>query len=83
MGMLLQRHYATNNANISAKGAAPKESAPAPTRVESKHEPEFTPEKINAMNGAQLRKVAVKYGIENPEEFTVKELKAALCEKFS
>ena len=82
MGMLLTRHYATNNAN-KANGAAPKESAPAPTRVEKKPEPEYTPEKINAMNGAQLRKVAEKYGIENPEEFTVKELKATLCEKFS
>ena len=75
MGMLLTRHYKDKN---KAEGATPKvEVAPKP--VPAKKENEYTEEKIKKMSGPQLRKLAVKNGIESPEELTAGELKSILC----
>ena len=64
-----------------AEKVAPSKPDPAPAPVKEKikeTKPEYTEEKLKAMNGTQLRKLAKKHGIENPEEFTVGELKATL-----
>ena len=85
MGMLLTRHYRTNNANTQTStntnnvGVA-KEVAPIPSKPEPKKESEYTEEQIKAMNGTALRKLAEKSGVENPEELTAKELKAVLVD---
>lgn len=76
--MLLRRYHSNNNVNTTA-GVAKKEVAPVEPRT--KEEPEFTEAKINAMNGASLRKLAKSNGVEDPENFTVKELRSILCEK--
>ena len=83
MSMLLRRRYEedantdTNTGVIVKEAVAPKSSA---KKAEEK-EPEFTEEKINKLNGAQLRKLASKNGVESPEELTAGELKAILIEK--
>ena len=70
-----------------AEGAT-AQVAPKPEPVKAKEKEkvktpekkaEYTEESINRMNGTQLRKLATKNGVENPEEFTVKELKSVLC----
>ena len=92
MGMLLSRHYADNGNGDSnknkntAKGVTKKvaPSSPAEKKVESKTTiPGISIKDIKAMNGTKIRKLAKEQGIENPEELTVGELKAILCEKFS
>ena len=82
MSMLLRRHYAENKAT----GAIEKSVAPKPTpKVAPKTAPEaeikLTAKDIKMMTGAKLRKLAKQYGVENPEELTVGELKAVMCEK--
>ena len=84
MGMLLRRHYIQVNSNSddnTATGAtekvAPKPN-PAKPKAEKTEKKGYTEEKINSMNGTQLRKLAVSNGIESPEELTTKELKAVL-----
>lgn len=75
MSMLLRRRYANTDAQTENKGVTTtKAVAPSPSNKE------FTEEKINSMNGTQLRKLATKNGIDNPEELTVGELKAVLCD---
>lgn len=79
MGMLLSRHYANNNtANGATKAVAPK-----PEEKVVAEETKITAEDINKMNGAKLRKLAKENGIQDPEDLTVGELKAVLCEKYS
>ena len=96
MSMLLRRHYASkdNNTIENAKtgtGATPKVAptpVPAPTangekkvaKARAKSDSGYTEEKIKAMTGANLRKLAKKNGIESPEELTAGELKSILCE---
>lgn len=83
MGMLFRYH--NNNIDINAKTegkGAVKEAAPAPEVVEEKPEIGITASAIKSMNGTKLRKLAAEYGVENPEELTVGELKAILIEKF-
>lgn len=86
--MLLSRYHNSNSNNNKAAGATDKEQvAPKPTtplteetpKVDKKSEPEYTEEKIKSMTGAQLRKLATKNGVENPEELTAGELKSVLC----
>lgn len=77
--MELQNNQSNNKNTKKDEGVANKvaPSSPLPeTKAEKK--PEFTEEKIKAMNGTQLRKLAKKHGIENPEEFTLGELKATM-----
>lgn len=82
--MELQNNQSNNKKK--AEGVAEKvekvaPSAPMPERkpeVKVEKKPEYTEEKIKAMNGTQLRKLAKKHGIDNPEEFTVGELKATM-----
>ena len=82
MGMLFRYH--NNNIDIKenaeGKGAA-KEVAPTP--IEDKPEIGITASAIRGMSGAKLRKLAKEYGVEDPDELTVGELKAILIEKFS
>ena len=85
MGMLFRYH--TNNSDIETENTgAPKEVAPSPStekkEVVRAKDPEISPKDIKAMNGNKVRKLAKEQGIENPEELTVGELKAILCEKF-
>lgn len=85
MGMLLSRHYADSNSNKEkgvAKAVAPSIPAEKKEKVKSK-DPVITEKDIKAMNGTKLRKLARENGIESPEDLTVGELKAILCEKFS
>ena len=86
MSMLLRRRYE------DIQGAA-NEVAPSPSlkKAEEKKPSEeakseeltLTAEDINKMTGPKIRKLAKENGIENPEELTVGELKAILCEKYS
>lgn len=76
--MLLRRYHSNNTTSGVAKV---KEVAPVEPRT--KEEPKYTVAKINAMNGASLRKLAKSNGIEDPEELTVKELRSLLCEKLA
>ena len=80
MSMLLRRHYAENKATgaIANKAVAPK---PTPKVAEPKVVPNITAKEIKAMTGAKLRKLAKEFGVENPEELTVGELKAVMCDK--
>ena len=80
MGMLLTRHYRTDNANANKEVGVAKEVAPIPEKPEPKKKSEYTEEQIKAMNGTALRKLAEKNGVENPEELTAKELKAVLVD---
>ena len=78
MGMLLNRYRHTDNDT----GVAEKAVAPSSPKVEKKEvKSTVTVDEIKAMNGTKLRKLAKENGIENPEELTVGELKAILCEK--
>ena len=86
MGMLLRRHYADVK-EVKAEGVT-KKVAPKPVevkaeepKVEKKSESKLTAEKINSMNGASLRKLAKENGVDDPEELTVKELRAILLDK--
>lgn len=84
MGMLLTRHYKVNTG--AAKEVAPTipESKVQEVVAESKSKDlEITSDDIKKMNGARLRKLAKVNGIADPEELTVNELKAILCEKYS
>ena len=93
MGMLLSRHYANdtdnnnnNNENTAGKGkgVTKKEMvAPEPKAKKSTKSTElaYTERDIKAMNGTKLRKLAKENGIKDPEELTVGELKAILCDK--
>ena len=78
--MLLTRyHKKTEN---MAAGATEKKVAPMPNPAKPEKPAdrfEYTEDMINKMSGPQLRKLAKKSGVENPEEFTVKELKSVLC----
>lgn len=81
MGMLLTRHYAEDSKKIQgvAKKVAPSIPAEKKEEIEVK-DPSVTEKDIKAMSGNKLRKLARQKGIENPEELTVGELKAILCE---
>lgn len=84
MGMLFRYH--NNNIDIKANAKAEGKGAAktvAPTPKEDKPEIGITATAIKSMNGTKLRKLAKEYGIDNPEELTVGELKAILIEKFS
>ena len=72
--MLLRRRY--NETDTQEGVAVTKAVAPSPSSP--KTENEFTEEKINKMNGSQLRKLASKNGVENPEDLTAGELKSVL-----
>lgn len=84
MGMLFRYH---DNIDIKAKDkdknkGATKAVAPSiPAEKKEKVETVITEKDIKAMSGNKLRKLAKEWGIENPEELTVGELKAILCEK--
>jgi len=83
MGMLLRRHYANvKTNNVKADGVTEK-VAPKPVEEKKaeKSEPTITAEKINSMNGASLRKLAKENGVKDPEELTVKELRAILLDE--
>ena len=87
MSMLLRRHtraYRAMGATNEKAKVAPK---PTPTEKKSTEkkadEIALTAKDIKLMTGAKLRKLAKQYGIENPEELTVGELKAVMCEKVS
>ena len=81
MGMLFRYHYADIKEDNSKNEGVTK--AVAPTPKEEKPEIGITATAIKSMNGPKLRKLAKEYGIDNPEELTVGELKAILIEKFS
>lgn len=84
MGMLLYMTELEMAQKVN-KGVAEK-VAPSSTKVEIKPEQtelEFTAEEIKKMTGPKLRKLAKKNGVDSPEEYTVAELKAILCEKYS
>ena len=86
MGMLLSRHYADVRAEGVTEKVAPKPETKVEVEVKAAEEPkkkEISADDIKSMNGAKLRKLAKESGIESPEELTVGELKAILCEKFS
>ena len=79
MGMLFRYHTDNANNNNTAKGAA-KEVAPEP---EKKTENGPTASDIRGMSGVKLRKIAKDYGIEDPDDLTVGEIKSILIEKLS
>lgn len=79
-----------SNSNSSKAKGVTKEVAPKAEAVAEVKEVDTTPtntvakikitvDDIKAMNGTKVRKLAKEYGIENPEELTVGELKAVLC----
>lgn len=83
MGMLLKRYHNHSNSNKAAGATKPQkvEVAPKPNptiKPAEKEKNEFTEEKIKKMSGTQLRKLASKNGVENPEELTAGELKSIL-----
>lgn len=80
MGMLLYM-MEMEMAQKADKGVA-KKVAPSPPKKEEK-KPAQSLEDIKKMSGPKIRKFAKENGVENPEEYTVSELKAILCEKFS
>ena len=86
MGMLLSRHYTDNKKTYGAAvKAAPSPSNEVKEEKKNAEDPRkgITVEDIKAMNGTKIRKFAKDNGVENPEDLTVNELKAILCEKFS
>lgn len=82
--MLLRRRYEDIQGVTEEVAPSPSlkkaEEKKAPKEAKSE-EFEITAEEINKMTGPKLRKLAKENGIENPEELTVGELKAILCNK--
>ena len=76
MGMLFRYH---NQNKIDDKGVT-KEQVVAPSPKVGK-KPEKDVVDLNAMTGAKLRKFAKENGIENPEDYTIGELREVLREK--
>lgn len=78
MGMLFRYHE--DNSNNKPEGA-PEKVAPKGPEKKAEKSPSLTASEIRGMSGTKLRKIAKEYGIENPEELTVGELKSVLVEK--
>ena len=84
MGMLLSRYHNNNDKGVTKKVApSPSPKIEEEPKVVAKDEFAITAEEIKKMTGAKLRRFAKENGVEDPEELTVGELKAILCEKFS
>lgn len=82
MSMLLRRRYSQDDGVVDKATPSPVKEEKIPTQ-EIEVEAEITASEIQKMTGPKIRKFAKENGVDNPEEFTVAELKAILCEKFS
>ena len=74
MGMLFRYHRQNENKGVT------NEVAPSP-KVGKKPEEKENAVDLDAMTGTKLRKFAKENGVENPEDYTVGELREVLREK--